>query len=385
MNKPLKGFITYSHKDDLKRKKLRTYLTVMEKEGEIKLWDDTDITAGGNACQEHILKEVAGSDILLYLVSADSLASENCNKELTEAVKRKRKIFPIILENCDWRHDRLRNFQALPNKGKPINKWEPESDGWQNVVDGIRNAVKEILSQVELTFQQGNAFMMITQPDMAIERYSYAIELDPNFGPAYFNRGIAYEEKKEYDKAIRDFTEAIELSPDSVVRASSYASRGGAYMHKKEYDKAFKDFTEAIKLNPTNNYGLRGSAYNRIGEYDKAIGDLSRAIELNPDRANPYAYRGFAYNHKGEYDKAILDCNKAIKLDPKNNSAYVNRGIARLHLEEWESARSDLTTAKNMGMDIINVFHDDYASITNFEQTTGIQLPSDITTLLTTP
>ena len=87
MSKPLKAFITYSHEDDQKRKKFRTCLAVMEGEGEIKLRDDTDITAGGKARQEDILKEVVNSDMLLYLVSAASLASKNCNKELTEAVK----------------------------------------------------------------------------------------------------------------------------------------------------------------------------------------------------------------------------------------------------------------------------------------------------------
>ena len=69
MNKPLKAFITYSHENDLKRKKLRTCLVVMERAGEVTLRDDSDINPGGKARQEDILKEVADSDILLYLVS----------------------------------------------------------------------------------------------------------------------------------------------------------------------------------------------------------------------------------------------------------------------------------------------------------------------------
>ena len=99
MSKPLKVFITYSHENGQKKKKLRTYLAVMERTGKIKLWDDGDITAGGNARQEHILKEVADSDILLYLVSADSLASENCNKELTEAVRAERRVIESRVPN----------------------------------------------------------------------------------------------------------------------------------------------------------------------------------------------------------------------------------------------------------------------------------------------
>ncbi len=202
MSKPLKVFITYSHEDDQKRKKLRTRLAVMERNGEIEPRDDTDIAPGGKARQEDILKEVANSDMLLYLVSAASLASENCNKELTEAVRVGSRVIPIILESCDWLNDRLSNFQVLPDKGKSINKWKPESDGWQNVVDGIREAVKEIQVQsdslsetsekelrAELAFQHGNVLMMIGQVNTAIEHYSHAIELNPNHTEAYNNRG----------------------------------------------------------------------------------------------------------------------------------------------------------------------------------------------------
>ena len=192
MNKPLKVFITYSHEDDQKRKKLRTCLVVMERAGDIKLRDDSDITAGGNARQEQILKEVADSHILLYLVSADSLASENCNKELTEAVRAEKRVIPIILESCDWLSDRLSDFQALPDKGKPIYKWQHESDGWQNVVDGIREAVEEVQAQADsssrrseeelrakLAFQHGNVMLVIGEMDRAIERYSRAMDLYP--------------------------------------------------------------------------------------------------------------------------------------------------------------------------------------------------------------
>ena len=60
-----------------------------------------------------------------------------------------------------------------------------------------------------------------------------------------------------------------------------------------------------------------------------------------------------------------------------------NRGEAWLHLQEWEKAKSDLITAKDLGVDIIAAFHNDYANVEDFEQKTGIQLPEDIAALLT--
>ena len=97
MSKPLKGFIAYSHKNTTEKDTLRTYLAVMKQQNKLVTWHDGDITGGDKASQEDILKEVADSDILLYLVSAWSLASENCNKELAEALRAEIRVIPVIL------------------------------------------------------------------------------------------------------------------------------------------------------------------------------------------------------------------------------------------------------------------------------------------------
>ena len=59
------------------------------------------------ALQEDILEKVADSDPASLLVSAASLASKNCNRELIEALNQKIKIISIILEHCDWQRHQL--------------------------------------------------------------------------------------------------------------------------------------------------------------------------------------------------------------------------------------------------------------------------------------
>ena len=63
--------------------------------------------------------------------------------------------------------------------------------------------------------------------------------------------------------------------------------------------------------------------------------------------------------------------------------AYYIRAMAWLTLGEWENAKTDWITATDIGLDIIAVFHQEFGSIANFEQSSGIQLPADITDLLT--
>ena len=259
MNKPVKGFITYSHEDTEAKNELRKRLAVMEQQNELVTWDDGQLTPGDKALQEDILEKVADSDQLLYLVSAASLASKNCNRELVEALKQEIRVIPIILEHCDWLHHQLSNFEVLPDKGKPLTKWNDESEGWQNVVDGIRKAIHKMQSEAnsahktsdetnlaDQMFQRGNFLMMIGQMDMAIAVYSDVIDLNSHDAFVYSNRGIAYAYKGDFDNAIKNFSRAIQLKPDD---ANAYNGLGFTYANKDDFDNAIEMYCHR-KLGP---------------------------------------------------------------------------------------------------------------------------------------
>ncbi|MDR1811621.1 MAG: tetratricopeptide repeat protein, partial [Candidatus Fibromonas sp.] len=101
--------------------------------------------------------------------------------------------------------------------------------------------------------------------------------------------------------------------------AEAYYKRGVEYYEKKDYDKAISEFTEAIRLNPkyAEAYYIRGRMYILKEDYDIAISDLNEAIRLKRNYAEAYKMRGFTYRLKGDYDKAISDLNEAIRLNPK--------------------------------------------------------------------
>ncbi len=132
---------------------------------------------------------------------------------------------------------------------------------------------------------------------------------------AYESRGIAYFDKGQYDRAIRDFDQAIALNPDD---ADYYYYRGNAYRKKGQHDRAIRDYGQAIALKPdlAAAYNNRGIVYSNKGQYDRAIRDYGQAIALNPDYADCYYNRGSAYGNKGQYDRAIRDYGQAIALNP---------------------------------------------------------------------
>ena len=197
------------------------------------------------------------------------------------------------------------------------------------------------------------------------------------------NRGLVYREERDYNRAIESFTKAIELNPDF---AKAYTNRAVTYQCKGLFDRAIADHTKAIELKSdlAEVYNNRGAAYGEQGDCDRAIADHTKAIELNPNHPEVYNNRGVAYYKKSDYNRAIEDYTQAIQLKPSFvDKVYCNRAKARLHLQEWKSAKLDLTVAVAMGIDIIHEFNNEYADVLDFERRNRVKLPADIAKMLT--
>lgn len=100
-------------------------------------------------------------------------------------------------------------------------------------------------------------------------------------GAAYYYRGNAYADKKDHDRSIADYSEAIRLDPQNDA---AYLNRGMEYTDKRGHDRAIADFSEAIRLNPQYDkaYFNRGNSHADKLDLDLAIADYSEAIRLNP-------------------------------------------------------------------------------------------------------
>ena len=188
--------------------------------------------------------------------------------------------------------------------------------------------------------------------------------------------------QKEYEKSIEHYTKAIGLKPDL---AEAYNNRGVAYTDKGDYNRAIDDCNKAIDLNHgyADAHFNRGRVHQNKGDYNHAIEDYTKAIDLKPDFAIAYNNRGVTFLSNNAAHQAIEDYTTAIRLNPELALPYYNRGAAYLLLKKWEKARVDLIAARDMGLDIIASFHDDYKSVPDFEQKNGLKLPADIAEMLT--
>ena len=274
------------------------------------------------------------------------------------------------------------------HKGRASQKRGDAAQNWNEKLTWYERAVVHYTEALELKpdfpegyNNRGTVYADAGDFDRAIKDHNMAIKLKPDYASAYNNRGIAYYRIGDFDRAIQDYSKAIELKPDYV---SAYNNLGIAYSKQGDYERAIRYYDTVIKLKPdyASVYNNRGIAYYSKSDFDRAIKDFDTLIELDPDDAKIYSNLGAAYLRKGNLKKAIDNHNTAIKLQPGFAEFYSNRGEAWLHLKEWEKAKADLTVAKDMGIDIIASFHNDYKSVEDFEQKNGVRLPEDIADIL---
>ena len=267
---------------------------------------------------------------------------------------------------------------AYNNRGNAYS----EKGDFDRAIEDYNKAIELNPDDAKAYNNRGIAYSEKGDFDRAIEDYNKAIELDPDYAEPYINRGVAYDNKGDFDRAIADHNTAIKRKPNY---AKAYNNRGVAYGKKGDFDRAIVDFNTAVQLNPDDAaaYYNRGGAYYNKGTVDRAIEDYTKVIELKPDDTEAHNNRGVAYGEKGDYDRAIADYTKAIELKPKLAMVYSNRGEAWLHLAEWDKARADLTNARDLGVDIVASFHNDYKSVEAYERANRVKLPEDIAAMLT--
>ena len=178
----------------------------------------------------------------------------------------------------------------------------------------------------------------------AIEHFTNAIKLKPDFAETYKNRGVAYDFKGDYDRAIEDYSTMIKLTPND---AAAYNNRGNTCLNKGDYPHAIEDYTQAIKLNRrfAEAYNNRGTTYVQTGAIDSAIKNFDKAIELKNDYANAYYNRGVVYGSQDNYERAISDYTQAIELKNDYTEAYNSRGRIYHKKGEIKRAISDYTQA----------------------------------------
>ena len=192
----------------------------------------------------------------------------------------------------------------------------------------------------------------------AIENYTQALRLDPNFSNAYSKRGAARllligdtisefslaKNRGAIQEVLNDLNQALRLNAND---AFAYSVRGYILYSLNEEQQAMEDANQALRLDPNeaDGYNLRGILRWDLDDYQGAISDFNQAIRFNAKLYYAYANRSLVRSKLKDYQGALEDANQAIRIKPNSALPYVARASVRLQKEDYQGALEDYNQA----------------------------------------
>jgi tetratricopeptide (TPR) repeat protein len=174
--------------------------------------------------------------------------------------------------------------------------------------------------------------------EKAVKSYAQALKVDPVHFDATFNLAVAFNKLKRYDDAAKMFGRAMELKPDY---ADSWFARGQVYLLKGDYPKAIADFEKFATMDskePKDKIqSSLGMAYSSAGQNDRALAAYDLALKIKPDPE--YHFRkGNVLAAMGKMPEAIACYDDALGLAPDYVEAVNNKGNAYASMGKFEDA-----------------------------------------------
>jgi tetratricopeptide (TPR) repeat protein len=203
-------------------------------------------------------------------------------------------------------------------------------------------------------FMRGNAYQEKKDYEHAIADYDESLRLVPGIAVVLKHRGWTHADKGNYDQSIDDLEQFLRLKGNdpqvTEVLVIVYTNRGLGYGKNNDYDRAIQDFSKALALNPdfTEAISNRGVYEAKKGDLDQAVNDFEHTLRLSPhdSRATDglfvtYNARAQRFAETGDYSHAIEDCNKALGLHPDNPGVLTIRGAFKLEQHDYDHALQD--------------------------------------------
>lgn len=196
------------------------------------------------------------------------------------------------------------------------------AEGSQVKIKQYTAQLKKSPKHAQTYVKRGDEYFLLNEFDKAVADYNQALQLDNTLDAAYFGRGLALGRAGLVDEGIRDLSEYIKRNPDSSL---AYTKRGIRKLWRGDAESAEQDFIAALKINPKN-----AEAHDDLGvihatrkEYAEAIRHFLTTIELDPSYQKAHHNLAMSYYLVGKDNDALIAINNALILWPESRNSML--------------------------------------------------------------
>jgi tetratricopeptide (TPR) repeat protein len=241
------------------------------------------------------------------------------------------------------------------------------------------NRSKELKDTAEAHYYLGEVYDRKNKDKESIAEYNEAVRINPKYGEAWFDLGVANYNRGRYQEAINAFNQAV------IIRNTNYEAHenlADVYrqlandtndfaVKKQNYQKAESSYELAVTLSERQNrastdklgmadlYSKYGFILGRLEKWNPSITMLNKAVAMNPDSFD-YTNLGWAYYNGAQVDlKAKADAEKASNTavaQQKDTEAKAKLAQARTALEKSDAMNPNFVgTLLNLGVTLTDL------------------------------
>jgi tetratricopeptide (TPR) repeat protein/tRNA A-37 threonylcarbamoyl transferase component Bud32 len=221
--------------------------------------------------------------------------------------------------------------RAIPKLAAPIRKalgdTTPESVQLEAVRGTFTAASLEAVHQYGVAMEQQFAGKM----EDALQSFSKAAELDPNFARAY--SGMAGTSANL--NRPQDAEKYLQLAMEHVDRMSErerYRTRGLYYRRIGDLTKCVEEYSQLVKQYPADNIGHQNLAncYSDLRNMASALEEERQAVQISPKSAMQRKNLALIAAYAGDFKMSEREAREALQLNPSYERAYLPLAYAQI-------------------------------------------------------
>ena len=193
----------------------------------------------------------------------------------------------------------------------------------------LRAGLEQLLKAVELSpddpdlhYEMAKVYYDLGEYQLSLEQFKKTLALRPDFSEALNSMGVLYVRMREWDLAISCFQKAAN---DILYKTPHYAysNMGSVYLRKGDYQRAIKNYLEAVRIAPSYvvAYYDLASAYEAINSLEEAVSAYEKAVSLDPEFWSARFKLGKLYLSLDRPDDASAELEAVIGHDPRSPMA----------------------------------------------------------------
>jgi serine/threonine protein kinase/Tfp pilus assembly protein PilF len=209
--------------------------------------------------------------------------------------------------------------------------------------DSVEALEKETFTTTSIeamkAFARGQELDDQGRDEEALNEYLRAIEHDPNFGRAYASLAVIYINWSRYEEAEYYFNEAMKRV-DQMTDREKYRTRGIYYLMKRDYDKAIDEYSALLEQYPGDyvTHAMLAIAYFYARNMPKAVEEGRLDVKYNPQSVHAHNNLSWYSLAAGDLETAEEESRTALEIQQDFHRAYITSALTHLAKDQSSQA-----------------------------------------------